>query len=386
MQVDDYFNQIKEEYYNLVEKNESYKLKRWEKKRLKEVRKKVEEIQKIKEAEKIGKIIIKEKINNEKKNNPEKFIEIKEATKEENENNELFCLGLLAQNLEQIGITSAIDKNNSNNLIDENFCHFMTSGLIEKKKYNFHFDFGETKNEELLNDTEKQKKFNEKLRKKLSKDYNISEDNIIIASPERGSYQIPVIFITENFDDNFDEKNFINKFNNDNEFKDLCYLKEVHKDIVACKLPIKMFDKKGNKNEFSTNKNKKRGNMRYIPPVGWKGYGLNVIGIYENDNWLKNDGNFGEWCVAYLGIGEELNFENDEKCDGVYCIKNPKVMEEFLSKNPLIINGKKYIMGLMVRVKPDKIKEVDDKKDYYFVSGGTQNEMRPYRVLIKEID
>ena len=70
------------------------------KKRLKEVRKKVEEIQKIKEAEKIGKIIIKEKINNEKKNNPEKFIEIKEATKEENENNELFCLGLLAQNLE----------------------------------------------------------------------------------------------------------------------------------------------------------------------------------------------------------------------------------------------------------------------------------------------
>ena len=35
MQVDDYFNQIKEEYYNLVEKNESYKLKRWEKKDLK---------------------------------------------------------------------------------------------------------------------------------------------------------------------------------------------------------------------------------------------------------------------------------------------------------------------------------------------------------------
>ena len=45
-----------------------------------------------------------------KKNTPEKFIEIKEATKEENKNDELFCLGLFAQNLEKIGITTALEK------------------------------------------------------------------------------------------------------------------------------------------------------------------------------------------------------------------------------------------------------------------------------------
>ena len=45
-----------------------------------------------------------------KKNTTEKFIEIKEATKEENKNDELFCLGLLAQNLEKIGITTSLEK------------------------------------------------------------------------------------------------------------------------------------------------------------------------------------------------------------------------------------------------------------------------------------
>ena len=346
----------------------------------------VEEIDKIKEAAKIEEIIIKQKMNNEKKKNPERFIEIEEATKKENENNILFCLGLLAQNLEQIGISTAIEKKiNVEQYAKSNVLHCITSGIIEKKNYTPQLISEETKNEEIFEDIEKQKKFNEKLRKKLSKNYNISGNKIILDSLGKENGQIPVMFITENFDNNFNEKNFENKFNNDEEFKDLCYLKEVRKDIVGCKLPINIFDRRGNKKNFSESENKKRGNMQYISPVGWKGYGLNVMGQYENNDWLSSNGNFGEWCVAYLGIGEELNFENDEKCSGVYCIKDPKVMEEHLSKNPVIINDKKYIMGLMVRVKPDKIKEVDDKKDYYFVSGGTQNEMRPYRILIKEI-
>ena len=39
----------------------------------------VEEIDKIKEAAKIEEIIIKQKMDNEKKKNPERFIEIEEA-------------------------------------------------------------------------------------------------------------------------------------------------------------------------------------------------------------------------------------------------------------------------------------------------------------------
>ena len=88
--------------------------------------------------------IMKEKITAEKEKNPEKFIEIKEATKEENKENGIFCLGLLAQNLEQIGITTAIEKDNSdsNNQIEQQDAadtalQFIMSGLIDKKNIVF---------------------------------------------------------------------------------------------------------------------------------------------------------------------------------------------------------------------------------------------------------
>ena len=144
--------------------------------------------------------------------------------------------------------------------------------------------------------------------------------------------------------------------------------------------------------------------MSYILPEGWNGYGLNVIGIYENDNWLSNDGNSEEWCVAYMDIrndytiSEIINIkdeknqdninENNDKCiveeDDVYCTPDPKIMESNALNSPIEINGKKYIMGLMVRVKPDKIKNNDNEKNYW-VLDGTVNEIRPYRILVKEI-
>ena len=39
--------------------------------------------------------------------------------------------------------------------------------MIEKKKYDLHFDLGEERNNELLNNIKEQEKFNNKLRKKI---------------------------------------------------------------------------------------------------------------------------------------------------------------------------------------------------------------------------
>ena len=54
--------------------------------------------------------IMKEEIIEEKRREPEKFISIEEATKVDNKEKGIFCLGLLAQNLENMGITTAIEK------------------------------------------------------------------------------------------------------------------------------------------------------------------------------------------------------------------------------------------------------------------------------------
>ena len=68
-----------------------------------------------------------------------------------------------------------------------------------------------------------------------------------------------------------------------------------------------MLDSRGNK-ESEWKENEKRGGYPYIPPKGWKGYGLKVMDAYDNGNndWIAKDGNPNEWAVAYHGIGSKL--------------------------------------------------------------------------------
>ena len=180
--------------------------------------------------------IMKKEIIEEKEKEPQKFISIKEATKIENKGTDIFCLGILAQTLENIGITTAIERNRSNDKQSQNASNtvlqFIMNGMIEKEKYDLHFDLGEERNNELLYNLEEQEKFNNKLRKKLSIEYNIPEDKIIITNPQKGSYHVQVIFETEDFN----KKNFdINKFKNnctENEFKELKSLKEIHSSLI----------------------------------------------------------------------------------------------------------------------------------------------------------
>ena len=380
--------------------------------------------------------IMKQEIIEEKQKEPEKFVPIEEAIKEENKDNQTFCLGVLAQNLENLGITTAIEKNSSDDIESQEASNtvlqFITNGMINKKKYDFHFDLGEERNNELLKDKEEQIKFNNKLRKKLSIEYNIPEDKIIVTNPQKGSYSVQVIFETEAFNKSVDI-NTLKGNCNDKEFEELKNLKNIKEGLImeGCKLSQGMLDPKGNR-ESGWGENEKRGGFDYFPPKGWKGYGLKVKGCYDhgNDDWLAYDGNENEWAVAYHGIGTRgglsvenatnnifkggfkykssaegggqaySNYKNDNpryRCDnkekdysnligdGVYCSPDPQVMEEYAAQAYTKANnkGKEYLIGFMMRVKPDKIRYSNSEKNYW-VLDGTKDEMRPYRIMIKE--
>ena len=64
------------------------------------------------------------------------------------------------------------------------------------------------------------------------------------------------------------------------------------------------------------------------------------------------------------------------------------VMEKYENyvSNKATIKGtnKKYLMGFMMRVKPDKIRYSNSKKNFW-VLDGTKEQMRPYRIMVKEI-
>ena len=382
--------------------------------------------------------IMREEITEEKEKEPEKFITIQEATKEEKINEAEFCLGILAKNLENIGITTAIEKdlkNDEDSRSQSNtILQFIMNGMIEKKKYNLHFDLGEKRNQELLYNKVEQERFNNKLRKKLSLEYNIPEDKIIITNPEKGSYQVQVIFQSAEFNDpDLDINKLREKCENDADFKEISYLKEIHSQLImkGCKLNKNMLDPRGNK-EDGWSEGKKRGGFDYFPPLGWRGFGLNVLDRYDdgNNDWLSNNGNQNEWAVAYHGIGIKLGatkqIEKDGKlvdvpleledvtnriitggfkvggahvCKdhndfnhpgqkvgiGIYCSPSPNVLEFYakFAKSWTNINGKQYMMGFMMRVKPDKIRISERRKDYWVLNATTE-EMRPFRILIKE--
>jgi hypothetical protein len=90
---------------------------------------------------------------------------------------------------------------------------FLINGMADQNKYKLHFELGEEKNNLLLNDTNERKKFHDKLRKKLSNEYNINEEDIIITFPRKGSYEVTVIFKSKDFQLNKDD--LIKKFQNE---------------------------------------------------------------------------------------------------------------------------------------------------------------------------
>ena len=438
---EDIENKIEEnDEINDNEENEGEKEEEKEEEKIKEEEEKIkEEEEKLKEEKKEKEknikinqtledmcnygMIIKKEIIEEKEKNPEKFIEIKEALKKEEEDPDLFALGLLAQNLEDTGIETAIDSSigDENNDENETTLQFIFNGMSNKTRYDLHFDFGESRNSEILNDEEEYEKFKDDLKSKLSKDYNIPKDKIIVTYLQEGSVRVQVIFQSDEFN-NLDEKEFLNKFQNENneDFEELKYLKEIHTDVLmsGCKLNKNLLDSKGNNKDGGwAKKGEMRGNKPYDPPLGWIGIGLKVIDKYEDNIWIGMENIEGEWCVAYHGVARDKQSNEVKKitgkickskfkpgdnqyhgnCDdiehpgkkvgtGVYCTPKIEAAEEYAGISE--INGKKYKTVLMTRVKPDAIRQCECEKEdgEYWVVNGTADEIRPYRILYKNVD
>ena len=363
--------------------------------------------------------ILKAELKEEKRKNPEKFIEIKKALKSEKNDKESFALGLFAYNLQQKGYEVAIEKDDikkEEDLDEDATClQFVINSLDEKKKYELHFDFGEQKNNEFLNNGKKFNELKEKLKIKISKVYKIPKEEIIITYPQKGSLSVQLIFERDEFNNlNLDE--FKKKFRNDKDFPELENLKEIHTDVIigACKLNKNQLDSRGNRID-GWGENEQRGNMDYHPPSDWIGIGLRVLDKYDNGNndWIGMENKKGEWCVAYHGVGRYQNSEEVKKItgaiyksefkpgksqvhedhddinhpgkkvgNGVYCTPFVEVAESY--SGICNINGESYKTVLMTRVKPSAIRTCEDQKDYWVVSG-TKDEIRPYRILYKRV-
>ena len=370
-------------------------------------------------------IIMKEQILEEKKTNPNKFYSTKEIiAQKDSEDNNLYALGIFAKILEDQGMVIAIEKNNYNNEEEEKISkesaktslQFLINGMYNIPKYNLHFDFGNEKNTQLLNDENERKKFHDKLRRKLSNEYNINEEDIIITFPRKGSYEVTIIFKSKDF--LLNENDLLQKFQ---KYKDeLGQLKKIESGIIisGCKLNESMLDYRGNNRDGGwAGKGEKRGGEEYFPPNGWVGYGLNVLDNdrFGGDNtWIGMDNIEGEWCVAYHGVARGQSPGNvskitglicktgfkpsssgaatsdddlrhpGEKCGlGVYCSPDIQYIEDNNYAGITQFNGESYKCALMLRVNPEKIRQSKYWPKEYILEP-VPDEIRPYRILLKK--
>ena len=108
-----------------------------------------------------------------------------------------------------------------------------------------------------------------------------------------------------------------------------------------------------------------------------------------NDDWY-NINTKNEWSIAYHCTKEGINnyyknnviYHNNNNIEkGIYMTPNPEIMEKSCSE--LHYSGKKYKLGIMCRLRPDKIRCPNGFNNYWIING-TDNEIRPFRFLIKE--
>ena len=331
---------------------------------------------------------------------PEKYIPFDQAFSSGDE--DYFILGIVADYLKKQGVVVAIEKRDQNQLSKQKlkeidtFLQFLINGLTNLKKHEFKFEFGWEKNNLILTDTNEQNSFMNELKVALSKGFSIKTNEIIIQYPRSGSVLVTVMFVSEDFN-NITLQQIQNILSiHSPDYNNLLGIDSMLV-LDGILLNPELLDHRGDNKNQGWGYNETRGGRPYIPPKGWIGYGLKVWGKYDkgDNNWIAHNGVQGEWCVAYHGASQKLNQNYKQMRDvddanhpgqkvgeGVYCSPNPNVLDQ--EGGVTQVGNKRYKIGFMLRVRPEKIRIAKTNPDYW-VLNGTSDEIRPYRILIKQI-
>ena len=332
--------------------------------------------------------------------NPNKYLPIGQALNSPDQ--DYLILGILADYLQKQGVITAIEKRDQNQLSKEKlkeidtFLQFLINGLTNLKKHELRFDFGWERNNLILTDINEQDMFMNELKVGLSRGFNIKTNEVIITYPRSGSVIVTAIFLSEDFNNiNAQQVQNILAQQSPN-YNNLISL-ESHLVLDGILLNPELLDHKGDNKNQGWGYNEKRGGRPYYPPKGWIGYGLKVWGKYDkgDNTWIGYSGAAGEWCVAYHGASQKLNqnykmmrdvedqnHPGQKVGEGVYCSPNPNVLDQ--EGGVIQVGNKQYKIGFMLRVRPEKIRIAKTNNDYW-VLNGTSDEIRPYRILIKNL-
>ena len=360
---------------------------------------------------------LKKEIAIDKIDNPYNYINIDKTLnnieniyKNISSNESEFILSLIAKYLEKNGAKlNILKKNEKKKLknIDLISMQYNLFTLVNQKKYELIFDFGEEKIKEIMTSLNPIRTFKKEYKKIIAEKLEVEKKNIIFSDIQEGSLRVHLKIRNNNKKDS----EIIDRL------KGIENLKKVNIKPLLEELRVspEILDPKGDRNS-GWGKNEKRGGEKYIPPSkDWYGIGLNVYGQYDNGNndWLDCTNKKDEYPVAYLGLNNFLNdkekiiedlndfckdvnkmikektYQEEEntrkknrKCgEGICLFPNPEHAEN--SAGIIDLLGYRYKIIIMCRVKKNKIRQPKNFP-YCWILNPAPDEIRPYRILIKK--
>jgi len=362
------------------------------------------------EEEKISDIIflgsvLKHEIKKEKIQNSNNIINVDNEIKNYNNNNPIILpLYLISTWLKKNGCEVVIEKKAKNTKLN-NLClqHVFTQKAINKK-FTICFDFGKENNELLLN-TNRCESFIKSLKSQISNDLVININDIFVMNPRGPNFTVDLYI------NNLEEDKIDQVYNYIGTRKGFITTK-ISVLLEGCKLSSDIFEPEFDMKPINWPPSPNfRGKLPYNPPYDYFGCALKVRGSYDSgdDTWLGHINIDGEFAVAYHGIrsnldavkgimnsylkaGANQNCRNDDdmmhpwkKCGkGVYVTPNIKVAEEYTEGFGVFELNKTYRIVLQCRVNPKKIRQSAREPEYWILNGNGK-EIRPYRILIKEV-
>ena len=342
--------------------------------------------------------------------NPNDFIDIKEVLNYPI-HSPFYLTGILCQYLKDIGIKVYIEKKSSNENLLLTTLNWISTGIINYKTLNLHLDYGERVNNQILNNEIIKKDFILQIKKKILKEIPINENELNFLSLKEGSIKI-------SFSSNSNIPNVENIKNKNMEIIN----STTEMLIKACLLSPEIFEPKYNITDINwVRKGGLRGGQKYIPPIGFLGYSLNILNKYDNgdNSWIGMTNSNNEWWVAYHGAGRGQNdnqvknviksiinkgfksgigqaYQHDNNINylsnkeypkvgiGVYFSNEISVAESYAGiVNDL--NGKQYKIAFMCRVNPIKTRVAQGMSNYFILDPNV-NCVRIYRILLKPLN
>ena len=355
---------------------------------------------------------------------PENFVKKDEINCDES--SKMFIQGILSSYLDENGVYNVIQKKPDNDNTSKALIQSIFSGEAFNQVINFHYSYGEQNVQIILNDENIQKQFILERKKSYAKILGLNPNDIIISRIREGGSRGNLSLKGFNSKNSYEKNNVIQKIREYEESQG-AKVYDINFDCLLsfCKINERMFDHRYDQLNDGWERGGKRGppgyEKAYDPPIGYKGYALNLkeFGYDENEPWIGMDNSEGEWYIAYHGtsgnvvknilnegfkkgqgqwyvdadnINPLTKAQRSKVGEGVYC--SQKISEADSYTYPITFNQKKFKFVFMLRVNPYKIRICKGKPDYWVFEGESLNEntkkkfddeVRPYRILLKEV-